>query len=601
MAKTSQTSPYSSSPGRRPSQSIDCGVAASNPTNQHQHKRPMWSFLLFMGALALIIRGMDNKYFRNHVVYQIYPRSFCDSNGDGIGDIPGIISKLDYLEKLGIGIIWLSPVYKTENHDFGYDITDYLSINPEYGTMEDMDNLIAEAGKRGIRIVMDLVVNHTSDQHEWFLKSKDPNSPYHTYYYWRKGRKNNKKPPNNWSSNFGGTAWKYDEEVGEWYLHLFTEGQPDLDWHNPKVLEEVENILRFWLDRGIYGFRCDVINQIWKETLDNGKSHPFGLMNGSEHYLAKEGNHEILKRMHEDVFSKYDCMTVGECGYVTYESAKKFTDGELDMVFAFDHMYMDSFLAPVFKRKYRPARMKEILLGWQKNLDWNTLFFENHDQIRSVGRYTSLLYKDIGAKMLAMVMMTLRGTPFVYQGEEFGMVDYPMFEPEQYVDIVDNYVYKTAKTLVLSKKIAKRLVQNMNRDNSRIPVQWNSSTSAGFSTSEKTWLPVHPNYHEVNAAMQEDNPKSILNFYREIIRLRNDDPVLCFGELEVLDAPSVVLAFKRIHKGQERRVLINLSEKDVQLEGPLSKFGDELVLSNYPDTDIASRDTLRPYEAVILK
>lgn len=544
---------------------------------------------------------MEHRFFHDHVVYQIYPRSFCDSNGDGIGDIPGIISKLDYLQKLGIGIIWLSPVYATENHDFGYDVTDYRDINPEYGTLKDMDRLILEAKKRGIRIVMDLVVNHTSDRHEWFLKSKDPSSEYHSYYYWRKGRKNNKKPPNNWTSNFGGSAWKYDEEVGEWYLHLFAEGQPDLDWHNPKVLEEVEGILRFWLDRGVYGFRCDVINEIWKETLDDGKHRLFNFMVGKEHYLARNGNHEILKKLHEDVFSKYDCMTVGECGYLTYESARRFTSGELDMVFSFDHLYVDQGAVPVFKKKYKGANMKKVLLGWQKNLDWNTLFFENHDQVRSVGRFTSLLYKDLGAKMLATVIMTLRGTPYVYQGEEFGMVDYPMFTPDQYVDIVDAYVYKTARKLIPSKKLAMKLVHNMNRDNARIPVQWDSSTSAGFSSNEKTWLPVHPNYHELNAASQEGNPNSILNYYRKIIAFRNSSLPLCLGAIEEIDAPKDILAFKRTYESDEVKVFINLSDRPVALGFNLNDMGQEILLSNYPDASLEGKTTLRPYEAILLK
>lgn len=544
---------------------------------------------------------MEHRFFHDHVVYQIYPRSFCDSNGDGIGDIPGIISKLDYLQKLGIGIIWLSPVYATENHDFGYDVTDYRDINPEYGTLKDMDRLIQEAKKRGIRIVMDLVVNHTSDKHEWFLKSKDPKSEYHSYYYWRKGRKNNKKPPNNWTSNFGGSAWKYDEEVGEWYLHLFAEGQPDLDWHNPKVLQEVESILRFWLDRGVYGFRCDVINEIWKETLDDGKPRLFNFMVGKEHYLAKNGNHEILRKLHDDVFSKYDCMTVGECGYLTYDSARRFTDKELDMVFSFDHLYVDQGAVPVFKKKYKGENMKKVLLGWQKNLNWNTLFFENHDQVRSVGRFTSLLYKDIGAKMLATVIMTLRGTPYVYQGEEFGMVDYPMFTPDQYVDIVDAYIYKTARKLIPSKKLAMKLVHNMNRDNARIPVQWDSSTSAGFSSNEKTWLPVHPNFREVNAAIQEGNPDSILNYYRRIISLRNSCRPLSLGTIEEIDAPKSVLAFKRTYEGEEIKAFINLSDRPVKLGFSLGDKGSEMLLNNYKDVSFANQRTLRPYEAVLLK
>ena len=249
---------------------------------------------------------MEEKFYQSHAVYQIYPRSFCDSNGDGIGDLRGIISKLDYLKDLGVGILWLSPVYRSPNADFGYDISDYRDINPDYGTMADMDRLIAEAKSRGIRIVMDLVVNHTSDEHRWFIESKKKDSPYRDYYYWREGKNNNTLPPNNWTSNFGGSAWTYVPESGSWYLHIFGKKQPDLNWHNPKVLEEVESLLRFWLDKGIYGFRCDVINQIWKESLADGKKTPYII--GSEHYLMKEGNHVILQKLYQDVFSHYDCM-----------------------------------------------------------------------------------------------------------------------------------------------------------------------------------------------------------------------------------------------------------------------------------------------------
>src|SRR5574344_1639089 len=312
---------------------------------------------------------MDNKYFRSNAVYQIWPRSFCDSNGDGIGDLNGITSKLDYLAELGIGIIWLSPVYRSPNFDYGYDISDYMSINPEFGTMDDMDLLIAEAKKRNIRIVMDLVVNHTSDQHRWFVLSKQKDSPYHAFYYWRKGKKDNTLPPNNWTSNFGGPAWTYVPEVEEWYLHLFAKEQPDLDWHNPEVLKEVERILRFWLDKGIYGFRCDVINQIWKESLEDGKKTPWVI--GTEHYLMREGNHAILRKINEDVFSHYDCMTVGETYNVDLPNAQKFTDHELDMVFQFEHTSVDKWILPIFVKRYRPKKMKQILVKWQKGLGWN--------------------------------------------------------------------------------------------------------------------------------------------------------------------------------------------------------------------------------------
>ena len=429
---------------------------------------------------------MENKkYFENNVVYQIYPRSFCDSNGDGIGDIPGIISKLPYLESLGIGILWLSPVYKTANCDFGYDVSDYLSINPEYGTMEDMDKLIEEARKRGIRIVMDLVVNHTSSEHPWFKASFDKNSPYHAYYYWRKGKKNNTLPPNNWTSNFGGSAWTYVPEVGEWYLHLFDEKQPDLDWHNPKVLEEVENILRFWLDKGVYGFRCDVINQIWKDTLKDGKWKPWTI--GNEHYITKDGCHKILRAFYDDVYKNYDTMTVGECFGVDFENARRFADHELDMFFQFDTVNVDKGILPVFNKKYRSKKFKKTILAWQNAVNWNANYLENHDQKRSIERFgNAKKYWKESAKMLATLIMTLKGTPFIYEGEEIGMLDYPTFKPEEFKDPVNFWMLRTMRGLHFSEKRSLKLIQNTNRDNARTPMQWDASKNAGFSAGDST-------------------------------------------------------------------------------------------------------------------
>lgn len=542
----------------------------------------------------------ERKYFENNVVYQIYPRSFCDSNGDGIGDIPGIISKLPYLESLGIGILWLSPVYKTANRDFGYDVSDYHSINPEYGTMEDMDRLIQEAKNRHIRIVMDLVVNHTSSEHPWFKTSFDKNSPYHAYYYWRKGKKNNTLPPNNWTSNFGGSAWTFVPEVGEWYLHLFDEKQPDLDWHNPKVLSEVENILRFWLNKGVYGFRCDVINQIWKDTLKDGKWRPWTI--GNEHYITKDGCHKILRAFYEDVYKNYDTMTVGECFGVDYANARRFSDHELDMFFQFDTVNVDKGILPVFKKKYRSKKFKKTILSWQNAVRWNANYLENHDQKRSIERFgNAKKYWKESAKMLATLILTLRGTPFIYQGEEIGMLDYPTFKPEEFQDPVNFWMLRTMRNLHFSEKKSLKLIQNTNRDNARTPMQWDASKNAGFSKGDNTWLPVNPNYLSINVQKEDAEGDSILNFYRSIIELRKKEEPLSFGDFEPLKTNGKILAFFRSYKGEMLFILLNLSKKTVHLPKSIRVLNGEVLLSNYEGAGLTFKKKLRPYEAIVAK
>lgn len=542
---------------------------------------------------------MEKTYF-DKVVYQIYPRSFCDSNGDGIGDIPGIISRLDYLKELGISVIWLSPVYKTANADFGYDVADYLSINPEYGTMKDMDKLLTESKKRGIRIIMDLVVNHTSDEHEWFKSSINPDSPYRDFYYWRKGKNDNKLPPNNWTSNFGGPAWTYVKEADAWYLHIFDKKQPDLDWHNPKVLEEVEKILTFWLDKGVYGFRCDVINQIWKESLDDGKKKLW--RTGSERYLMKDMNHEILKKINEDVISKYDCMMVGETSDVDFKNARRFLDGELDMVFQFDTSNSDKWMLPLFKTKFKPKHFKDSLIKWQKNIAWNANFFENHDQPRSISRYGDVKdYPLVSGKMLATILLTLKGTPFIYQGEEIGMRDYPMFQPHQYVDSTNIFFYNLLRKLHVSENKAKKLIHNFNRDNARLPVQWDDGKNAGFSTSDTTWLPVNPDYKEINVKLEENDPNSLLSYYKKVIKLRNEIPAFQYGEFEPCQTPKHIMAYWRSYKGEMYFIVANLSKKKRALPGIIRKMRGKVILSNYEGAGFTFKKSLRPYETIVAK
>lgn len=543
---------------------------------------------------------MDHKFFQNQIVYQIYPRSFCDSNGDGIGDIPGIISKLDYLKKLGVGILWLSPVYKTANADFGYDVSDYYSINSEYGTMQDMLRLIDEAKRKGIRIVMDLVVNHTSDEHEWFQSSIHPDSPYRDFYYWRKGKKNNTETPNNWTSNFGGSAWTYVPEANAYYLHVFGKKQPDLDWHNPKVLDEVETILRFWLDKGVYGFRCDVINQIWKEDLNDGKKSLW--VTGQEKYLMKEENHRILRQIYEDVFSKYDCMVVGETYNVDFKNARRFTDKELDLAFQFDTVSSDRFLVPIFKTKFKPKKFKKTFFDWQRELDWNTLFLENHDQPRSINRFgdTKKYFKE-SAKELAMILLTLRGTPFLYQGEEIGMTDYPLFQPEEYKDPVNFWLLDLLPKFHFSKKKTLQLIHNCNRDNARTPMQWGKGENADFTSGNETWLPVNPNYPEINVEVEEKDPDSILSFYRQLIQFRKEEPALLYGTFEPIKTKGSIMAFYRSYQGEMLFVLLNLTKKNQRLPHKISSLVGQVLFSNYSHAGFTFKKRLRPYEGLIVK
>jgi oligo-1,6-glucosidase len=542
----------------------------------------------------------ERKFFKENAVYQIYPRSFCDSNGDGIGDLKGIISKLDYLKDLGIGIIWLSPVYPTPNVDFGYDISDYMNINPEYGTLADFDELVAEAKKRGIRIVMDLVVNHTSSEHPWFKASKDPSSPYRDYYIWREGKNNNTLPPNNWTSCFTGPAWTYDKEAKMWYLHLFTPGQPDLNWKNPKVLEEVEKILNFWLDRGVYGFRCDVINQIYKTTLQDGKDNLIHMRVGLPYYLNQQGNHDILHQIYQDVLSKRETMTVGECDMVDYEEARKFTTEELDMVFTFVHEEeKNHFFRPAVPRRFRKEEWKKIIVGWQTHHDWNANYLENHDQRRSINKFGDpKKYPWESGKMLCLLNLFLRGTPFIYEGEEIGMRDYPSLDWSRVTDIVPLNVRKLTKNIPIPQRDKDELCFDFDRDNARSPVQWDDTANAGFSSAEKTWLPVNGNYKDINVAKQEKDPSSLLSFYKEALKIRKAHPTLSYGSIHFYKAAKGVMMFSREDDDGKYLAVINLTKH--AKTAVLPALG-QILLSVYPDAFVREKMKLRPFEAILVK
>ena len=541
----------------------------------------------------------ETKLYERGIVYQIYPRSFCDSNGDGIGDLQGIISKLDYLRDLGVKILWLSPIYDSPLMDIGYDVSNYLKIHPDYGTMEDFDRLLEEAKKRDLRIVMDLVVNHTSDEHEWFIKSKDRKSPYHDYYIWREGKgAHGELPPNNWTSNFTGPAWTYDKDVKMWYLHLFSKKQPDLNWKNDKVLEEVEKIIDFYLDKGVYGFRCDVINQIYKESLEDGVGKAES-GRGREHYLMTAGNHRILRVIHHDCFEKRgDSVMIGETYAVDVPNGQKYIENhELDMFFQFDLMDVDKAMQGALHKNPKVKDIKEITFRWQEGVSWNANYLENHDQLRSIPRFgdPKHYWKESG-KMLAVFNICLRGTPFIYQGQEIGMLNLPMRDPKNSKDCVSWMVGDILKKKHIPGIWRKRILNRLDRDHERSPMQWNNGVSAGFSTSEDTWIEVNQNKSYINVDTELKDPDSILNFYKKLIAIHSESEVLRLGEFKALETKGNVIAWKRILGNQEIIICLNFGKKSQAT--PWFAMNKEVVLSNYPD---APGYRLRPFEAVILK
>lgn len=535
----------------------------------------------------------DTPWWKRKIIYQIYPMSFCDSNGDGIGDLPGIISRLDYLQRLGVGALWLSPVYPSPNKDNGYDISDYCEIHPNYGTLADMDRLIAEAKKRDIRIIMDLVINHTSDRHEWFQKSRRREEPYTDFYIWRKGEKG--KKPTNWGSFFGEDCWEYDDVRGEYYLHLFAKEQPDLNYHNEKVIAAIEDVMRFWLDRGVAGFRCDVINIIYKEAIKNGRWRP--ALTGCEYYLSTPGCHRVLHRLNRDVLSRYDAFTVGETVFVTPKMADDLVNPqreELCTVFSFEHMETDCFKIKWFLRKFKPDRFFACLTKWQNALPWNTVYFENHDQPRSVSRYgNDAEYHDQSAKALATLLLTLRGTPFLYEGEEIGMTNFDFPDMEKVRDVESINIWNMGKRLHLPYGLRWRMIKTKSRDNARTPMQWDDSINGGFSAGTP-WLSVNGNYPRINVKRQEDDPGSVLSYYRKLIAFRNGSRVLQEGDFTELYRKNGVYAYRRACDGEALTVVISLAEGE--RKNPAS---GEVVCSNYGRETAPAR--LAPYEALVLR
>jgi oligo-1,6-glucosidase len=552
------------------------------------------------------------KWWQDRVAYQIYPRSFQDSPapnggpGDGIGDIPGIISRLDELRDLGIGILWLSPVYRSPGVDNGYDIADYCSIDPIFGTMTDMERLIAGAGKRDIRIIMDLVINHTSDEHKWFQKSRDRDSSYRNYYIWRPPRRGKSPLPNNWTGFFMENVWEFDPQSGEYYLHLFHKKQPDLNYKNPAVIEEIKKILRFWLDKGIAGFRCDVINIIYKASLDNGRKSI--AVQGIEHYKCREGNHAVLRKLRRDVLDEYDCFTVGETVMVDLPEAKLLCDEsrkELDMLFYFEHLEIDRRIARFIPKKFRARKLLEVLTKWQQGLEWNAVYLENHDQARIVSHFGDPgtgpepgRYWEQSAKLLALLELTLRGTPFIYQGQEIGMTNFDFKSIDQVQDVESRNVDALMKKLHIPRFLRWKWVRASSRDNARTPFQWSAAAGAGF-TQGVSWLGINRNYRSINYEAQKGNPASVFGFYKQLIRLRSSSELLKRGAFEPLFARGSLMAYERRLGGAACRVFLNFSRRTIK---PPKEWTEKsrwkLWISNTGRTDLSGK--ILPWEAVLI-
>ncbi|MGF9962928.1 glycoside hydrolase family 13 protein [Bacillus rhizoplanae] len=556
---------------------------------------------------------MEKQWWKESVVYQIYPRSFMDSNGDGVGDLRGIISKLDYLQELGIDVIWLSPVYESPNDDNGYDISNYRKIMHEFGTMNDWDELLDEMHKRNMKLMMDLVVNHTSDEHNWFVESrKSKDNPYRDYYIWRKGK--NGKEPNNWGAAFSGSAWQYDETTDEYYLHLFSKKQPDLNWDNEHVRKEIYEMMKFWLEKGIDGFRMDVINFISKvEGLPAVNTEAEGYVSGHQYFMNGPNIHTYLHEMNQEVLSQYDIMTVGEMPGVTTEEAKFYTAEdrqELQMVFQFEHMDLDSGENGKWDVKPCPlVTLKENLTKWQKALEhtgWNSLYWNNHDQPRVVSRFgNDKMYRIPSAKMLATVLHMMKGTPYIYQGEEIGMTNVQFASIDEYRDIETlNMYHEKVIERGENHEIVMQSIYTKGRDNARTPMQWEDSEHAGF-TAGKPWIQVNPNYKEINAKQALHDPNSIFHYYKKLIELRKKYEIIVHGTYDLIleDHPSI-FAYVRTWKGEKLLVIANFTEDSCVFELPeeIAYRNVELLIHNYDvQNESIENIILQPYETRVYK
>ncbi|BCG60370.1 glycoside hydrolase family 13 protein [Paenibacillus sp. URB8-2] len=557
---------------------------------------------------------MEKKWWKEAVFYQIYPRSFQDSNGDGVGDLKGITSRLDYLQELGIDVIWLSPVYQSPNDDNGYDISDYRNIMKEFGTMADFDEMLDAAHERGIKIMMDLVVNHSSDEHNWFMESRSSkDSPYRDYYIWRSSREG--KEPNNWASFFGGSAWEIDPATGEYYMHLFSRKQPDLNWENPALRNEIYEMMTWWLDKGVDGFRMDVINFISKVPLLPDGEIPKGLVygNGVPYFVNGPRIHEFLQEMNSSVLSRYDLVTVGEMPVVDIEEAMLYTGderNELNMVFHFDHVNLGyGEYGRWSVEDWKLTELKTIFSKWQYGLEekgWNSLYWSNHDQPRAVSNFgnDSEEYRVISAKMLAVCLHMLKGSPYIYQGEELGMTNVHFHSIEDYRDIetVNGYRDFCGSGLIAHDAML-NAIHHRSRDNARTPMQWNGEPNGGFTTGTP-WIEVNPNYTAINAENVLADPNSIFYFYQQLIQLRKDNDIVVYGKYDlILEKHEEIYAYTRAWNDEKWLVICNFSDSTPLFQLPVSLASytsAAWVIGNYPESvrNIASFQ-LRPYEALV--
>lgn len=557
---------------------------------------------------------MSEPWWRKSTVYQIYPKSFYDTTGNGVGDLNGIIAKLDYIQKLGADVIWLTPIYKSPQNDHGYDISDYFSIDPLYGTMQDFERLLAEAHRRGIKVMMDIVVNHTSTEHPWFQEArKSKTNRYRNYYIWKDGK--NSGPPNNWKSKFGGSAWEYDEKTGQYYLHLYDVTQADLNWENEELRKKLYEMMHFWFQKGVDGFRLDVINVISKDQRfpDDDGSVPPG--DGRKFYTDGPRIHEFLQEMNRNVFSRYSAVTVGEMSSTTIENGIRYTNPsnqELDMIFQFHHLKVDYPDGEKWEAgKLDFYALKKILSKWQTKMQqgggWNALFWCNHDQPRVVSRYgDDGKYRLESAKMLATVIHMMQGTPYVYQGEEIGMTDPKFSRLDAYRDVESKNMYRLMKEAGKSEKEAMAILQQRSRDNARTPMQWNEEKHAGFTKGEP-WIPVAGNYDKINVERALKEKNSVFYHYQKLIELRKRYDVITTGVYEwILEEDPNIFAYLRRGKHETLLCVNNFFAEECRFvlpeESGLVGKNSEILLSNYPDSPHDFRHIqLRPYESIVYR
>ena len=550
---------------------------------------------------------MNNTWYKDLVVYQIWCRSFKDGNGDGQGDLLGVLEKLDYIKSLGVNAIWFSPIYPSPNADWGYDVSDYKDIHPDFGDLDLFRTIVEEAHKRNMKVIMDLVVNHTSSEHYWFKESrKSKDNPYSDYYIWKDGK--NGGPPNNWLSLFEGGAWEYVPERDQYYMHAFAKGQPDLNMDNPKVREEVKDIMRFWLDMGVDGFREDVITFISKDP-DFPNGFPIPIACGIEHYNKGPNLMKYLKEFRKDVIDKYNCFVVAESPMTGAKDALKFTSGDdkvFDMMISFDHMSADCFMTDTVHLPFSLRKFKKALGNWQTRLygkAWNALYIENHDHPRVISRYGSEKYRSESGKMLATAAFMMSGTPYIYQGQEIGMVNNHLDSLDEFKDVVTFNNERVFRKFGVSKKRYLKIANKTSRENSRTPVQWDSSANAGFTTGTP-WFGVNKNYREINVAKEEADPFSVLNYYRKLFKVRQENKVFVYGQYkEYFKRSKKLYCYEMSLDKQKALIICSFSEKNLHFKAPKGfKLKEKnLVLWNYPDKPNGDTDELflRPYEAAV--